>query len=167
MSTARFSFRSCVTTLGLVVLSALTCAACQQRSTAVCGTLPSEPMVGVVVTTTTGEDGTNANIHLCVTRKSTGSEECLSLDNLEDDDFEAHEVNVFKRTFSTPIAVNDFGGFEIKNVGGGFLDNSWGMVGLRLEGVLQGGRTVLLYEESMDSESMDPGDSYDSSQCSY
>jgi hypothetical protein len=152
-------------TLGLAV-AALAINACELGSTALCGMAPSAPIVGFIVTTTTGSDPTNANIYFCTTRKSTGVEECHTLDKLLEDDFEAHEVNTFTWNVSAPIAAGDLDRFIIKNAGGGFLDNSWSMEALRVEALLQSGGTVLLYEEKM-SERMDKGDTYDSSQCTY
>lgn len=135
---------------------------------ATCGAAPTAPIVGFVVTTTTGNDSTDADIYFCFTRRSTGAEACELLDILSEDDFEIGEVNTFEWGLAAPIAPGDLEGFVIRNSGGAhlFADNEWDLEHLRVEGALEGGEIVLLYDEET-AEKLSEGETYDSSQCEY
>jgi len=162
-------FLSCTSrlaALGLALATAVSTAACAQEGNATCGDAPATEITAFVVTTTTGDDCTNADIHFCYARKSTGAEECKLLDELMADDFESGEVNTFEVPLGKPIVPGDFDYFTIKNSGHGFLDNSWQMTGLRVVAIDRDGAPHLLYEEQLD-EQMDEGDSYGSWQCEY
>jgi hypothetical protein len=154
-------------TAALALGTVLALGACDDFE-AECGGAPTEPIIGFAVTTVTGDDSTNANITFCYQRRSDGSEECELLDDPFADDFEQHEVNHFQVDVASPIAAGDLERFRLKNTGGGFLgNNSWDLVGLTVEAVLQSGPTVLLLRAEEMSVNLDEGDDLDSSQCTY
>jgi hypothetical protein len=132
-----------------------------------CGDAPTEAIMGFVVTTETGDNSTNANIYFCYQLESAGTANCTLLDDPLADDFSPSEVNQFEVNTTSPIAVGDLEGFSLQNRGGGFLDNDWELVGLRVEAVLASGSTVLLLSASDVSETLDEGDALDSSHCRY
>lgn len=150
--------------LALVVLTVIGC----DSYTPVCSAAPTEPIVGFVVTTVTGDDGTDADILFCYTLRSTALEDCTGLDEAWADDFEPHQINTFEVSATSTIEPGDFEQFLIRNTGGGILiDNSWDLVELRVAARLEDGGTAMLFETVEMSVNLDAGDTLDSSQCTY
>jgi len=148
---------------GLVLCAAAALSACGENA---CFNPPSQPIIGFVVTITTGV-GTDANIHFCFTRKSTSARECTLLDKAFSDDFEPLHEDTYNWTLETPIAVGDLHELIISNNGGSFLglDDDWTMKGLHIEAVLDGEPPFVLLSDDDISEEMSSGDRYVCLQC--
>jgi len=91
--------------------------------------------------------------------------DCLALDNIGDD-FESGKTDTF--TLSVPaIAVGDFQEFSILNSGGGFLELSWDLAGLKLEAILESGTHHLMYDQPDVDTNLKKGESYHADQCEW
>lgn len=132
--------------LALGALSSLGCGG----SEVTCGDPPPQPIHAFLVTTITGHEPTDMNIHFCYQRKSSPSFACENLDTAGNN-FERDQTDSFKVPVAPPIEEGDLQTFMVKNTGGGFFENSWDMKALTVEAQLADGQRHLLYEEVWDS----------------
>jgi hypothetical protein len=133
-----------------------------------CGDPPDQPIQGFYVTTVTGDEPTDMNIHFCYSRKSGGGTfTCMNLDT-PGNNFERGQTDHFEVPAVPPVGVGDLDTFQIKNTGGGFFELSWDIRSLIVEAILEDGSRALLAEVIWDDDlNLSKGETYTQSECAY
>ena len=127
-----------------------------------CGTAPAQRIVGFVVTTITGDDGTDMDVELCYSHRRNVVDTCHELDG-PGDDFEDGDTGVYELQVD-PLEVGDLGRIRIA-VRGGVLDTEWDLASLRIDVVLEGGARQLLYEQPEVETTLERGQSFVADDC--
>jgi len=130
-----------------------------------CGEAPAVPIHGFEVTTVTGENATDMDIHFCFLRKSAADVECYELDTSADN-FEEWQTDSFQLGVE-PIAPGDLELFLVRNVGGGWFESSWDMHSVTVTALLEGGGRALLYDGTDIDVNIEKGESVPLDECAY
>jgi hypothetical protein len=141
---------------------------CSMYENAICGQAPVDPIEEFEVTITTGDEGTDRDVDLCL-NWSDGDRRCITLDELLRDDFERWETDTYTENPGRLTEAGDLLFFEIHLEGGGVFDTSWEIVALTLVGILENGDTWLLYDEQQIEcgKTIEAGESYRPMPCEY
>jgi len=140
---------------------------CPRYETAVCGEL-LKPIERFEVTITTGDEGTDRDVSLCLVF-SDGDHPCIVLDETLHDDFEKWQTDTFNISAGRTVEPGDLLFFEIELDGGGVFDTNWEIVALTLLGITADNETILLYDEQRINcgSEIEAGDSYEPMDCEY
>lgn len=145
--------------VGFVWMAVMLGGCCEPYETATCGALPDDGsrIVGFTVETTTGSDGSDADIEFCVNASPTVNAPCDELSTAFDDNFQEDSIETFE--VDVEVDVDAFTGFYLRNLGGGeFLDdpvadlllsgNDWKLAALKVTAELSNGDRIVIYEET-------------------